>query len=553
MALQKDKLTALYCRLSKDDGEDERDSNSIVNQKDMLLKYAKEHGFKNTQFFIDDGVTGTSFNRPGLNALLAEVKAGRVATVIIKDQSRIGRDVLEVGLLKRTFEENDVRLIAAADGLDTANGFDIMSIFRDVFNEWFVADTSKKLRAVFAAKAKNGLHANAQAPYGYMPSPENKFVWAIDEEAAEIVREIYQMCISGMGPFVITQALRERKVKIPLVRKAERDGTPVRRDLMFEDYNWSHRTICTILENREYTGTAIIGKVTSKSYKDRRHFIKPEDEWSVHENAHPAIIDIETFEIVQRIRNNRVRRTNKGEVGIMNGLMFCSTCGSRLNAKTQTRARKDGTKISYTYYVCRLSRGCHDHPSCTPHSISKPDMEALALERIQRIVALANKDEAEFMRELNAESGKNSENAHKKAVRELTKAKNRIAALNRIINKTYEDNVEGRISNERFDTMLAAYESEQAELKVKAAELELLVAQVSEQSEGAEKFMRVVRSHKNIEMLTAEIVREFIEKIIVGEPQYIPGKGHREKEQEIEFIYNYVGRLPSSIEFEKQE
>ena len=225
MGLTQGKITALYCRLSKEDF-DSGESNSIVHQKEILTKYAKDHGFGNTRYFVDDGVSGTLFSRPGLDALLAEVRTGGVATVIIKDQSRIGRDVIEVGLLKRTFDEFDVRLIAANDNLDTANGFDIMSIFRDVFNEWFVADTSKKIRAVFKAKAQNGQHSNSVAPYGYKPSEADKFVWAVDEPAAEVVRDIFKMCAEGMGPQYIAKELSNRGLKIPQIYKAERDGVP---------------------------------------------------------------------------------------------------------------------------------------------------------------------------------------------------------------------------------------------------------------------------------------------------------------------------------------
>ena len=298
------KITALYCRLSKEDF-DSGESNSIVHQKEILTKYAKDHGFGNTRYFVDDGVSGTLFSRPGLDALLAEVRTGGVATVIIKDQSRIGRDVIEVGLLKRTFDEFDVRLIAANDNLDTANGFDIMSIFRDVFNEWFVADTSKKIRAVFKAKALNGQHSNSVAPYGYKPSDADKFVWAVDEPAADVVRDVFKMCVDGMGPQYIAQELSRLGLKIPQIYKSERDGVPPKHIPKRPDTMWHTSVIAGILSNREYTGAAVINRKTSKSYKDHRKYVKPEDEWIIHENAHPAIIDDQTWETVQRIRANR--------------------------------------------------------------------------------------------------------------------------------------------------------------------------------------------------------------------------------------------------------
>ena len=539
-----DKITALYCRLSVDDKAD-GESNSITNQKNMLSKYAAEHGFKNTKFFVDDGVTGTSFNRPALNAMLDEINANRVSCVIIKDQSRIGRDVLEVGLLKRQFEEHGVRFIAAADNLDSANGFDIMSIFKDVFNEWFVADTSKKLRAVFAAKAKNGKHASSQSPYGYMGSKEDKFVWAIDEPAAEIVREIFKMYISGMGTVQIVNNLRARKIKIPLAHKAERDSVPCRRDLMYEDYNWGHKTIVGILSNLEYTGTAVIGKVTTKSYKDHTNILKPESEWVTHENAHQAIIDRETFDIAQRLLSGRQRKTKSGDKGILNGMMFCQDCGGRLHIKKQTYKRKDGGTNVHNYYVCRYSRGCTDHPSCTAHTVQGKEIEQLAFERIKRIVAMVKKDEAWVVSELKLHFGNNSTKSIKMAQNEIAKSKGRIATLDRIISKTYEDYAEGKISEERFQTLLCGYESEQSELKSKVADLETLITDSESQTDGIEKFIKTARSHANLEVLTTEIAREFIEKIIVGDCNYI--QGTHQKRQEIRFIYNYVGELPDII------
>jgi DNA invertase Pin-like site-specific DNA recombinase len=398
-----------------DDGYDNRDSNSIVHQKEILASYAKDNGFGSTRYYIDDGVTGTVFRRPGLDAMLEEVRADNVAVILIKDSSRIGRDVLEVGLLKRTLEEHNVRLVAVNGDLDTAKGFDIMSIFRDVFNEYFVAETSRKIRDVFAAIARAGKHPGIQAPYGYMPSVEDKFVWAIDEPAAQIVREVYKMCIDGMGPYEIAKALRARQVKIPLAHKAERDGKPTRRELMFEDYNWTHKTICAILENREYIGTAIMSRITTKSYKDHRSYVKPEDEWVCHEGAHPAIIDNDTFEVVQRIRQSIRRRTKLGDLGVLNGMMFCRDCGARMHIKRQSKTNKDGTRRFYTYYVCRNSRGHTDHPTCTHHSVRQDEIEQLALGEIRSIMAFVQKNENAFAEKLNATSSKESIKAVKKA------------------------------------------------------------------------------------------------------------------------------------------
>jgi site-specific DNA recombinase len=546
-------MTALYCRLSKEDF-DAAESNSIVHQKEILTKYAKDRGFGNTKFYVDDGVSGTLFSRPGLDALLAEVRAGNVATVIVKDQSRIGRDVLEVGLLKRTFDEYDVRFIAANDNLDTANGFDIMSIFRDVFNEWFVADTSKKIRAVFKAKAQAGKHHNTVAPYGYRPSERDKFVWDIDEPAADVVRDIFRMCVNGMGPQYIAKELGARGLKIPQVYKAERDGVTPKHKLKRPDTMWHTSVVSGILANREYIGTAVLNRKTSKSYKDHRKFIKPEEEWIVHENAHPRIIDDETWETVQRIRAGRRQVQRKTyEKGALEGTVYCLDCGDRLYAKRTSLKNSDGSFRKYCHFVCRNSRTYSDIPTCSPHSILRENLEAVVLKDLQRVLTLAKADEQKFAERLSAASRKESQRGIRKAESELTKAKNRIGAIDRVITKIYEDNVEGKISDERFGTMLAGYESEQAQLNARVVELQILLGTATEQTENIESFLRLVRSYTEITELSAEVVHEFIEKVIVGEAAYTPPKySHwgRGKTQEIRIIYNYLGDISGTIKDE---
>jgi len=544
------KMTALYCRLSKEDFET-GESNSIVHQKEILSKFAKDHGFGNTKFFVDDGVSGTLFSRPGLDALLAEVRAGKVSTVIVKDQSRIGRDVLEVGLLKRTFDEYDVRFIAANDNLDTANGFDIMSIFRDVFNEWFVADTSKKIRNVFKVKAQNGKHSNSIAPYGYKPSAADKFVWDMDEPAADVVRDIFQMCVSGMGPQYIAKELGRRGLKIPQVYKAERDGLTPKHILKRPDTMWDPSVVSGILANREYTGTAVLNRKTSKSYKDRRKYIKPEEDWIIHKNAHPAIIDEGTWETVQRIRSSRRQVQRKTyEKGSLDGTLYCLGCGDRLYAKRSSRSNNDGTVRKYCYYVCKNSRANTDLATCTPHSIIRDNIEAVVLKDLQRVLKLAKTDEHKFAEKLNAASRKESERGLQKVNTELTKTKTRIGTLDRIISKIYEDNVEGKISDERFSTMLAGYEAEQSELKAKVVELGAMIGKATEQTANVESFLRLVRSFTEVEALSAEVVHEFIEKVLVGEAEYTaPRFSHwaRGKTQEVRIIYNYLGDISETI------
>ena len=533
------KITALYERLSRDD-ETEGDSNSIIHQKEILEIYAKRNGFVNIRHFVDDGVSGTLFRRPGLDALLDEVRAGRVETVIIKDQSRIGRDVLEVGLLKRTFDEFNVRLIAANDNLDTANGFDIMSIFRDVFNEWFVADTSKKIRAVFKAKAQSGKHHNTIAPYGYQPSKDDPFVWDIDETAAEIVREIYKMCISGMGPTIIAKALRERNLDVPDVYRRRKNGLPLQ-ELKRPNNHWAASVVATILSRREYLGTAVTNRQTIKSYKDKTVIHKPIEEWLTFENAHPSIIDQETFDTVQRIRDGRRRPTKMGDMGVLNGRLFCKDCGSKLHIKRRTTGRQ----ASYTYYLCKLSRSQSDgYGDCTPHSIRKENIEELVLTDIQRVLSLAKNREDYFIELINKQSKKEIEKGVKKAKTEYAKAENRIKQLDIIITQIYEDKVSGEISPERFFKMLEKYEIEQTGLSVLMNELRPLIDAAAEQELSTDKFLRLIRSHTEIKELTTEIVNEFIARIEIGETVIIQPRRFShwkdDKRQEVKIIYNYI-------------
>jgi site-specific DNA recombinase len=543
------KITALYCRLSKEDF-DAGESNSIVHQKEIITKYAKDHSFGNTRFFVDNGVSGTLFTRPGLDALLVEVRAGKVDTVIIKDQSRIGRDVLEVGLLKRTFDEYDVRFIAANDNLDTANGFDIMSIFRDVFNEWFVADTSKKIRAVFKQKALNGKHSNSVAPYGYKPSEDDKFVLDIDEPAVEVVRDIFKMCVGGMGPQYIAKELGRRGLKVPLIYKAERDGVTPKHITNCPDTVWHTSVVSNILANREYIGTAILNRRTSKSYKDHRKYIMPEEEWIIHEDSHPAIIDTDTFETVQRIRSKRRQVKRNYEKGALDDVMYCVDCGSRQHAKRSSITNSDGSVRKYCNYVCKNSRSYTEFASCIPHSISRETVEKAIFENLPAVMRMAKLDEKLFIQRLTDASQKETERSAQRARGELAKTKARIATLDRIISKIYEDNVTGKISDERFQTMLAGYEAEQTDLKAKVEELESLIGEATQQTTNIEGFLRLVRSHTEVTELTVEIVHEFINRVEVSEAEYTPARfSHwaKGKKQNLRVIYNYLDDVTAKL------
>ncbi len=376
-------------------------------------------------------------------------------------------------------------------------------------------------------------------------------MWDIDEPAAEVVRDIFKMCVSGMGPKYIAKELGKRGLKMPLIYKAERDGVTPKHIPNRPDTMWHTSVVSDILANQEYTGTAILNRQTSKSYKDHRKYIKPEEEWIIHENAHPAIIDNDTFETVQRIRSRSRKVQRKTyEKGVLEGTIYCPDCGDRLYAKRTSLKNSDGSFRKYCHFVCRNSRTYSDLPTCSPHSILRENLETIVLKDLQRVLTLAKAGEQRFAEKLSYASRKESQRGIRKAESELNKAKNRIGAIDRVITKIYEDNVEGKISDERFGTMLASYESEQAQLNARVAELELLLGTASEQTENIESFLRLVRSYTAITELTAEVVHEFIEKVFVGETVYTPPKySHwgREKTQEIKIIYNYLGDISGTI------
>ena len=533
MLINQGKITALYCRLSRDD-ELAGDSNSIVHQKEILTKYATERGFENHRFFVDDGITGTVFNRPGLNSMLEEVKAGGVGTVIIKDQSRIGRDVLEVGLLKRTFEENDVRFIAANDNLDTANGFDIMSIFRDVINEWYVADCSKKIRAVKRANAEAGRCAG-RPPYGYRAIGDSNQTWEIDEEAAEIVREIFRRIVEGDGPHIIARDLDSRGIPTPMVYyRRLRDLPPLN-----DDTTWYTYTVSHMLQNPAYIGQLASQRVTTPSYKNHKTVVRPKDEWIIIENHHEPLIDKETFEIVQKLREGRRRQTSNKEVTPLSGLIFCADCNHRHAVSS--------TKNVYAYYVCSLYRNSKKHYrlDCTRHGIRRTDLEQLVLGKIQETVEFAKSDEAGFASQVRKSTDKDVERAMKAKTSELAKADRRIAEFDKIIKRIYEDHVVGKISDDRFKKMLDDYETEQRELVTGTEGLRAEVEEIKSKTADLQSFMNLVDRHTDINELTADVARAFVDRVVVYEATFNDSKykGHQSRSQEVRIYLNFIGEF----------
>ena len=526
-----EKYTALYCRLSVDDKAD-GESNSITNQKAILAKYAQEHGFNNTKYFVDDGVSGTLFSRPGLNSMLDEVKANRVAVVIFKDQSRIGRDVLEVGLLKRTFEENNVRFIAAADGLDSANGFDIMSVFRDVINEYYVADCSRKIRAVKHTAAQKG-HTINKPPYGYIADKKEKSLWHVDEEAAEIIQEVYRRVMAGEGPTSIAKDFNDRCVLSPSAHRIKNNEG----DYSQKDTRWFPYSISIILKCEQYTGVYIAHRATTVSYKNHKKYFRPKEEWVIHEEHHPAIIDKETFEVVQKLREKFRHKHNKYEdTGVLNGLLYCSDCHVRM------RYLRDSPK--HEYYACTTHMNARHHfdRTCTRHSITRDVLEQIVLLQIQETAAEARTDKAAFAMKIQKSSNKDTERALKSQTSELAKAEKRIAELDKVMKHIYEDNINGRLSNERFEKMLTDYETEQGTLVATAETLRATIEGIRAKTANVETFLKLVEEYTEITELTSTMVRIFIEKVVVHEAVYKDEKKRVKLSQVVEVFFNHIGK-----------
>lgn len=532
------KITALYERLSHDD-ERAGESVSIENQKRILEDYARINGFTNIRHFTDDGVRGTTFKRPGLDLMLDEIRAGNVSTVIIKDQSRIGRDVVEVGLLKRTFDEYNVRFIAANDNLDTANGFDIMSIFRDVINEWYVADTSRKIKTVFKSRMEKGLRCSGSVAYGYLASKENKGDWIIDEEAAAVVRRIYQMTIAGETVTGICKTLRAEQIPIPS-EHWKRIGEPVRSAKYTDPYAWSITTVNYILKRREYMGHKILGKTVCENYKTKSTRKTALEEQHVFEGTIPAIIDEETWNTVQRLQETKRRPQKHSNVtNHLTGLLYCADCGSKLTHR-HTLSQKKWIDDSF---VCSSYR--HLTRDCTMHYIPTQKIEAAILSAIQRVSWYVQNNETDFIQRVQEAWGLRQEESIKEYRQRLTQAKKRHTELNGLIKKLYEGNATGRIPDKHFDRLLAEYDEEQTVLEAEIAECQEHLDNWTADRLKTDQFIELTKRYTDFTELTTPMLNEFIEKVIVHEGE---GRGNSRR-QRLDIYLNFIGtfEVPAEI------
>ena len=502
--LNQEEITALYCRLSQDDKQ-EGDSNSIINQKKILKKYALDRGYTNIQFYIDDGVSGTTFNRAGFQSMIADVEAGKVKRVIVKDMSRLGRDYLQVGMYTEIFfPEHDVHFIAVNDGVDSNQEDNEFTPFRNIINEWYAKDTSKKIRAVKRSKGMAGEHIGSHPPYGYMKNPENKKEWIIDEEAAEVVREIFRLCVGGYGPTRIAHILTERKILCPTYYALEKGGKP-RTALPADKYTWNGPVVAKILDRMDYLGHTVNFKTHVKSYKVHKTIYNSPDQWKVFEGTHEAIIDKETFEIVQKIRAGKRRPTRMGEMPMFSGLLYCADCGRKLSFH-----RKADEPAEKHHYLCENYRS--NTANCTMHYIRNVVVERIVLENLKEVIQYVSNYEDEFVQMIMDSDmrQRNRELAQKK--KRLAEIQKRIGELDTIFQRIYEDNIIGKLSDERFMKMSKGYEDEQHTLQTEANEIQSELQQEEKKSVDVKRFLAIVKKYTDLTELTPEILREFIGK-----------------------------------------
>ena len=539
-----EKITALYCRLSQED-DLQGESNSITNQKSILKKFADENGFRNVQFFVDDGYSGTNFNRPDWQRLVGMIDEGRIGTIIVKDMSRLGRDYLQVGMYtEMVFPNNDIRFIAINNGVDSINGTENdMTPFINIFNEFYAKDTSRKIRAVFKAKGNSGKPLTTFPPYGYLKDPADKFHWIIDEEAAPVVKLMFELCVAGYGPSQISKELMRRGIPTP-TEHFEAIGVKTQAKKSEQSGFWQQRTIADILLKPEYLGHTVNFRSHKKSFKCKKKVMNDPSEWMVFENTHEAIIDQETFDIVQRIREGRRRLTPMGEMPVLSGMLFCADCGAKLY-----QVRHRGWTHEQELFVCATYR--KNKGGCSSHQIHNVQVEEILLRELKRITTFAREREDEFVSLVTQQNEKELNRQLRESSSELARAEERIRQLDTIITKLYEDNISGKISDERFAKMSASYETEQKGLESRVSILRSFIDGTKEQRLNAESFLGMVRKYSDITELSADIIRSFVEKIEVKKPEKVPGT--RTKKQTIVIWWNFIGALDIPDEIPEEQ
>ncbi len=537
--MRNEKITPLYERLSRDD-ELQGESNSISNQKQMLEDFARRNGLPNPTHFTDDGISGTRFDRPGFLAMMEEVEAGRVEAIVIKDMSRLGRDYLKVGQVMEILRQRGVRLIAINDGVDSLKGDDDFTPFRNIMNEFYARDTSRKIRSVFKSKGMSGKHLTGTVIYGYLWD-EKREHWLVDEEAAEVVRRIFSLTLEGYGPYQIACKLSADRIEIPAVHLARFNEGVNRSKPVKDPYGWGSSTIVNILKKREYLGHTINFK-TRKHFKDKKSHYVSEDEWTIFENTHEAIIDQQTFDLAQKIRSNVRRYPNGwGEAAPLTGLLYCADCGGKMYVHRTNNGRRISQYTCSNYTKVPCGTLCP-----TQHRINESAVLTLVSDTLRAIAEYSRNDRTEFIHTVQeTQVAQQSADISKKR-RRLAAAQKRAGELEKLICKIYEDNALGKLPDARYKALDAQYAKEQDALEIEIAELEKAVTGYEQSQKSAEKFIALIDKYENFDTLTNTMLNEFVEKILVHERAR---KGSQDTTQEIEIYFNFLGRyIPPSLQ-----
>ena len=527
--------TALYCRLSQDDGID-GDSNSIQNQKAILQKFAEDHHFPSPCFYVDDGFSGGNFQRPAFQQMISDMENGEIGIIVTKDLSRLGRNQLHTGLyIEERFPMFGVRYIAINDNVDTdSNESNDLMPFKNLFNEWFIRDTSRKIRAVLKAKAERGERLGTRAPYGYRKDPDTKKL-IVDEEAAAIVRRIFAMCASGSGPSQIARILKKEQILTPTTYAYTRFGITHTCLDTAHPYNWSDSAIANLLENEIYLGNTVNMKHSSRSYKDKRRVEHPREECMVFENTHPALITREVWDIVQRVRKNKRRLTKMEEQNKYSGLVFCADCGSNM-----VLHRAHTMSASYNHFTCRTYK--KDGEACTGHYIRECVLDEIVLEDLRRVTSAAREHPEKFAAYIGSKQSAELQREIRRQEKELAAMRKRKAELDAIFKKLYEDSVLGRITTEQFQMLSGSYTEEQNLITVGIPQKENELQRLRETVNETDSFLDKAKRYTDITGLTPELLRLFIERIVVHEKEV---KWSKHAPQTVEIYYNGIGYVGS--------
>lgn len=542
------KITAGYCRLSRDD-ELQGDSNSIINQKSLLTKYAQDNGFSNLRLYCDDGFSGTNFQRPGFQEMLKDIEAGLVGVVLTKDMSRLGRDYLRVGFYTEiTFPENEVRFIAVNDGVDSAQGENDFAPFRNILNEWYAKDTGKKVRAIYRAKGNDGKHTSSHAIYGYKKDPQDGQRWIIDEEAAAVVQRIFKMTIAGQGAYQIAGTLEQEKVLCPSAYLAANGMGNLKNKAIPDPYRWWGTTVTYILSRIEYMGHTVNFKTYKRSFREKNRRTAPKEEWKIFENTHEAIIDKDTWENAQRLRRTIRRSSQSYEANPLTGLLYCADCGSKMYNERATPDKYHNTPRDT--YSCSAYR--KKTTRCTIHFIRTEIVRELVLDALRKVSGYAREHRSEFEQLIMQTTAEGRRNGLQTGRTELAAIKSRMDELDILLQKLYEDYALGRLPQKRHEKLSAQYEAEQEQLEHRYRELKAEMDAVREDGEKVNRFMELVSRYTDFTELTTPMLNEFIDKIVVHERERIDRYRY---DQKIDIYFNFIGKveLPEDEDSDAQE